>query len=430
MVQDEGILLNNHSLNLSINTASGQQLRSSAVGDVVVYNEKHPNIVLKGVIGCPTLEYNLLSVSKMVKNGHIVVFDEEGAYVVESKHMPSNLLTTAKKNAFIEGILKNELFEFQLPNQVQISANTTNMSKENFSRWHQRLGHLNYNDMKRLKQKCAGLKLVGIPDECETCIISKSKRKTYPSSENRAKRAGEIIHFDVGVINFVSVQGNKYYLLFVDDFSRYNTIYCIKRKSECESIIKGHLSLVANKFSKAPLIVRSDNAKEFFGGELNEYLFMSGIIHQSSCDYTHEQVGVVERMNATISNSGNCLLLESGFPKSFWDLAYETAAYTRNVCPTSANPGNVTPFELYHDKLPDISNLRVFGEKAFLHTPKELLTKLDPKAEEWHFVGYGQDVGSKGWKILDPKTNRIKIASDVTFLQNVCFPMFSEENKK
>jgi hypothetical protein len=154
----------------------------------------------------------------MVRNGHIVVFDEEGAYVVDllillillSKHMPSNFLTTAKKNAFIKGILKNEHFELQLPNQIQISANTTNMSKENFSRWLKRLGHLNYNDMKLLEQKCAGLKLVGIPDECETCIISKSKRKTYPSSENRAKRAGEIIHFDVRVINFVSVQGNKY----------------------------------------------------------------------------------------------------------------------------------------------------------------------------------------------------------------------------
>jgi hypothetical protein len=155
-----------------------------------------------------------------------------------------------------------------------------------------------------------------------------------------------------------------------------------KEKVNVNQLLKViHLSLVANKFSKAPLIVRSDNAKEFFTGELNEYLFMSGIIHQLSCDYTHEQVGVVERMNATISNSGNCLLLESGFPKSFWDLAYQTAAYTRNVCPTSAKSGNVTPFELYHDKLPDISNLRVFGEKAFLHTPKELRTKLYPKAE-------------------------------------------------
>ena len=273
MVQNGKILLNSKSSSLPINTASGEQLRSSAVGDVVVYNEEHPNVLLKDVIGCPKLGYNLLSVSKMVKNGHIVMFDDEGAYAVERKHMPSNLLKSTKNNAFISGMLKNELFEFHLPNQTQIAANTTNMSKGNFSRWHQRLGHLNYNDMKLLEQKCDGMTLIGSSDECETCIISKSKRKNYPSSANRAKRAGEIIHFDVGVINFVSVQGNKYYILFVDDFSRYNTLYCIKKKSDCESIIKGHVSLVANKFSKAPLIVRSDNAKEFFTNELNDYFF-------------------------------------------------------------------------------------------------------------------------------------------------------------
>jgi hypothetical protein len=429
MVQDINILSNKIDTKLPILTASDEQLTSSAVGDLYVNGAHHP-ILFKDVIGCPSLGFNLLSISKMVKNGHIAIFDDKGAYIIESKHVSPNLLNHAKSNAFIVGQLKNDLFEFDpLIEKKEAKVNTANGTVDNFQTWHKRLGHLNATDMKILENRCNGLNLKGELNDCETCIISKSKRKTYYPSNSRSKRPGEIIHFDVGIINTITPWGNEHYLLFVDDYSRYNTLYPIKKKSDCQELIKGHIKLLMNKFSIAPLIVRSDNAKEFFTNDLNEFLLQNGITHQSSCDYTHEQVGVVERMNSTISNSGNSLLTESGFPKYYWDLAYQTASYTRNVCPTTANPHNTTPYELYHGKKPDISNLRIFGEKAFLHIPKELRTKLDPKAEEWYFVGYGQDDGSKGWKLLDINSDRVKIASDVTFLKSACFPIFNENQK-
>jgi hypothetical protein len=221
------------------------------------------------------------------------------------------------------------------------------------------------------------------------------------------------VHFDIGVINEESFQGFKYYILFVDDYSRYSILYPLKRKSELEDYIKHHLLGILNKFSIFPSTIRSDNAAELFTVSLEEFLFHNGIKHQSSCSYTHEQVGVVERMNQTIANSARAMLEHSGFPAEYWDLGFQTAVYVRNLSPSEANNSYKTPFELWNSKTPDISHLKTFSEPAYVHITKGNRKKIDSKTELWHFVGYGEDLGSKGYKLLDLNSNRIHVASDV-----------------
>jgi hypothetical protein len=94
-------------------------------------------------------------------------------------------------------------------------------------------------------------------------------------------------------------------------------------------------------------------------------------------------------MNQTIRNSAVAMLKYSGFPNQYWDLAFQTAVYVKNISPTEANLQFKTPFELWNSRQPDISHLRIFGEPASVHVPKELRRKLDNKAVKWHFVGYG-----------------------------------------
>jgi hypothetical protein len=171
-------------------------------------------------------------------------------------------------------------------------------------------------------------------------------------------------------------------------------------------------------------IIYPDNAAELFNTSLEEFFFQNGIKHQSSCSYTHKQVEAVERMNQTIANSARAMLEHSGFPAEYRDLTFQTAVYVRSLCPSEANDSYKTPFELWNLRTPDISHLKTFGEPAYVHIPKENRKKLDSKSELTYFFEYGEDLGSEGYKLLDLNSNRIHVASDVTFLRNPKFPKY------
>jgi len=374
-------------------------------------SNKNNVIKFNDVVGCDHLNHNIISISKLVARGHVVLFDNSGGYVIEDTKVGQ--LDHLKSTAFLQatevnGLYNLNLYQSEVNYTRSLNANTSKMT------WHRRLGHLNFDSIDRMKKLVTGYQVIDENiEDCIPCIVSKSKRRSYKSSQSRATRPGEIVHFDIGVVNEPSFQNFKYYILFVDDFSRYSILYPLQRKGESEEYIKHHILGIFNKFSIYPRIIRSDNALEFSTNSLEEFLFSNGISHQTSCDYTHEQVGIVERMNQTIRNSAMAMLEYSGFPNQYWDLAYQTAVYVKNLSPTEANPQFKTPFELWNSRQPDISHLRIFGEPAFVHVPKEIPRKLDKKAEKWYFVGYGEDLGSKGYKVLDIETNRLHVSSDV-----------------
>ncbi|KXJ71076.1 hypothetical protein RP20_CCG021563 [Aedes albopictus] len=120
-------------------------------------------------------------------------------------------------------------------------------------------------------------------------------------------------------------------------------------------------------------------------------------------------------MNRTLVEKARSMLAYSGIDKKFWSQAVETAAYLSNRSPASAVERNKTPFELWSGNRPDISNLRVFGCVAHCHIPKEHRRKLDSKSWKGTFVGYAKN----GYRIFNPKSQKIVIVRDVVFDENV-----------
>ena len=93
--------------------------------------------------------------------------------------------------------------------------------------WHLRLGHLGGENLKKLvsKEMVNGLQIRGIfnqsNDICEGCMKGRQTREVFPSAEHRGRQLLELVHSDVcGPINPKSLGGNRYYLTFVDDYSR------------------------------------------------------------------------------------------------------------------------------------------------------------------------------------------------------------------
>jgi hypothetical protein len=420
MIKDIHLLSNVKPCNLGITTASNQLIPASGTGELNMSSE-NCMVKFKRVVACDQLNHNLISISQLAARGHVVIFDKSGGYVIEDSNI--KMLNDLKSRAFLQAKEENGLYNLRL-NQSKVNHTRSSTAATRMI-WHRRLGHLNFDSMNQMAKLVTGY-VVGddTEEDCVPCVVSKSKRRSYKRSSNRATRPGELVHFDIGVINDESFQGFKYYILFVDDFSRYSILYPLRKKSDAEEYIIAHLNGILNKFSVYPTTVRSDNALEFSTSSLETFLFKNGIVHQTSCSHTHEQVGVVERMNQTITNAARTMLEYSQFPIIYWDLAFQAAVYVRNLSPTEANQSFKTPFELWNSRIPDISHLKIFGEPAYVHIPKANRRKLDNKAEKWYFVGYGEDLGSKGYKLLDIETNRIHVSSDVTFLQNPVFPTF------
>jgi len=92
-----------------------------------------------------------------------------------------------------------------------------------------------------------------------------------------------------------SISGHRWFVTFIDGFSRYTWLYLLKHKSDVFVVFKDQCALIKNKFGNTIKILRSDNGTEYVNQEFEDFLSSNGIEHQTTCVNTPEQNGVAER---------------------------------------------------------------------------------------------------------------------------------------
>ena len=108
------------------------------------------------------------------------------------------------------------------------------------------------------------------------------------------------------------------------------------------------------------------------------------------------------------------MLHTAQLPNKYWAEAAFTACYLQNYSYTSAL-NYTTPFELWTGIKPNLCHLRNFGCKGFSHIPDEKRTKFAIKSTPCIFVGYGEPLGIKGYRLYNPATQQIFSSRDVIF---------------
>ncbi|GKB94960.1 retrovirus-related pol polyprotein from transposon TNT 1-94, partial [Tanacetum coccineum] len=186
------------------------------------------------------------------------------------------------------------------------------------------------------------------------CAMGKSKKKPHkPKSEDTNQEKLYLLHMDLcGPMRVASVNGKKYILVIVDDYSRFTWVKCL----------------------------RTDNGTEFVNQTLREYYEKVGISHETSVARSPQQNGVVERRNRTLIEAARTMLIYAKAPLFLWAEAVATACYTQNRSIVRLRHGK-TPYELLHDKLLDLSFFHVFGALCYPTNDSENLGKLQPKAD-------------------------------------------------
>ena len=244
------------------------------------------------------------------------------------------------------------------------------------SLWHQRFGHLNLSDLKKLASEnmVEGISIdaKALEEPCEGCALGKQARYPFPKkSESKTKELLELIHSDVcGPMNIASVGGSLYFVSFTDDYSGYTKVYMLRHKSEVFEKFSEYVALAENFTQKKVKRIRSDNGGEYTSEEFHDYCRKRGFIKEHTIPYTPQQNGVSERLNRTILENVRAMLHHAKLPLFLWAEAVNTIVYLRNRSPTSRFKGE-TPYERWHGVKPKVDHLRIFGSCVYVHIPDE-----------------------------------------------------------
>ena len=229
---------------------------------------------------------------------------------------------------------------------------------------------------------------------------------------SKSTHAFELVHSDVWGPFHTSIDGFKYFVTFIDDFSRVTWVYLLKTKHDVFVCFKDFHLLALNQFSAHVKILRSDNGTEYMSKDMSNYLHSNGILHQTSCVGTPQQNGISERKNRDLLEKTRAIMLQMNVPKAFWSYGALTAAYLINRLPSRVLDFK-SPLEVLQDKIPDISHLKVFGCTCFVHLLATHHDKLDPRAIKCVFLGYSTT--QKGYKCYDHVLQKLHVSRDVKF---------------
>lgn len=243
--------------------------------------------------------------------------------------------------------------------------------------------------------------------------MGKSHNLLFSSSQTQYLDPLQLVQTDIwGPSPMFSFNGFKYYISFVDMFTRYTWVYLIKSKSEVLQIFKNTVEL---QFGHKLKILQIDCGKEFIA--LTLFLESWGIKIRHSCPCTHQQNGVVERKHRHLVDTALSMLSYASMPLKFWDESILSAYHLINILPTPVLQGK-PPHEVLFKVKPSYSNLRVFGCSYYQHMRAYNCHKFEFRSTLSTFIGYSTKF--KGYKCLT-NTGKVIYTRHVLF-DELSFP--------
>ena len=376
----------------NIITASQEAVSIVGKGNVVLdilLDGAKEQIRLLDVYHCPQIGFNLLSVGQVERRGYTCTI-KHGKFVFI--HPEGEIALTGSRT-------DGGAYHLDTPNNPSSLRSVTLSSKKgntSWHQWHQRLAHLGIADVKRLAGMSIGINAASAnnlerresPNPiCEPCMIGRQHRTPSRIPHTRATQIGELIHSDVaGGGNIPStIGGARYVATIIDDFTNYTVIYLLAKKSDFRLVLKPYLRQMQTRGTPVQRL-RSDNGGEYAGHETIQLLEEFGVKFESTAPYNPSQNGVSERCFRTLFERTRSILAAANLPAKLWGEAISTVTYLKNRSPTKALP-NITPYEAWHHRKPDLSDLHIFGCIAYHHYEGDR-RKLDGKTLKCRFLGY------------------------------------------
>ncbi|PWA94304.1 retrotransposon protein [Artemisia annua] len=283
--------------------------------------------------------------------------------------------------------------------------------------WHARLGHVHFKRMQDMSKDGLIPAFDMDTEKCKTCMMNKITKKPFQSVKRETKVL-ELIHCDLCDLHATPSLGNKkYFVTFIDDASRFCYVYLLHTKDEALDKFKVFKTEVELQQSSLIKRFRTDR-----GGEYMDTLYFQsvGIIHETTAPYTPQQNGISERKNRVLKEMVNSMLSYSGLSQGFWGEAILTACYLLNWVPNKRN--NITPYEIWTKRKPNLNFLRVWGCRAVVRLPDPKQKIFGERGIECIFVGYAEHSKAYRFYVIEPNEsvsiNSIIESRDALFDEN------------
>ncbi|XP_070049192.1 uncharacterized protein [Nicotiana tomentosiformis] len=238
--------------------------------------------------------------------------------------------------------------------------------------WHKRLGHASLSQLNKLVSKNL---VIGLPNikfkedkVCEACARGKRVGSSFKCKKVvTTTRTMELVHMDLcGPMRTLSRGGKRYVMVLIDDYSRFTWTLYLTSKGEAFDMFTSFVRKTQKQLGNQLASIRYDHGTEFQNAKFAEFCDVHGIDPNFSGPITPQQNGVVEKKNRTLENMARTMLLSSKLPHNFWAEAIYIACYIINRCITRPLVEK-TPYELLKERKPNISHLKAFRCKCFVH---------------------------------------------------------------
>jgi hypothetical protein len=322
------------------------------------------DLFLKNVLHVPSSKKNLVSIHRFTRDNHVFIEYHPYFFLVKD---PST------KKVLLHGRCRGGLYPFPSLEHSSLKC-VLSVVKPSLSHWHERLGHPSMIivqkvlDKNKLACSCESSPLV----VCDACQCAKSHQLPFSSSNNVLIAPLELVFSNVWGPAPNSIGRNRYYMSFIDDYSKFTWAFLLKHKSEVFAKFHTFQQHVERTLNRKIILIQTDWGAGY--QKLNPFFARIGISHCVSCPHTHQQNGVVECKHRHIVDVGLSLLSHANMPLKFWDEAYLTVTFLIN-CTPSRVIGYQKPME------------RLFGQ-----TPPTILfsTHLDVCAGQISAIQYSE----------------------------------------
>ncbi|CAI5946627.1 unnamed protein product [Closterium sp. NIES-64] len=297
--------------------------------------------------------------------------------------------------------------------------------------WHHRLGH---PSLPRLRGMASRVLVSGLPrslpplpsgpgPSCVPCVEGRLRAAPHSSQFPPTEAPLQTLHMDVWGPARVRGQGHeRYFLLVVDDYSRYTTVFPLRSKRDVTEVlldwIRAARLQLRRSFGSDFHVPRlhSDRGGEFSSGLLRAYCRARGICQTFTLSDSPQQNGIAERRIGMVMDVARTSMMHAAAPHFLWPFAVRYVAHQINLHPRVSMP-ETSPTLLWTGKVGDASAFRVWGSRAFVRDLSA--DKLSPRAAPCVFLGFPLD--APRWQFYHPSSRRVLSSQDVTFEKSVPF---------
>ncbi|CAI7744072.1 unnamed protein product [Closterium sp. NIES-53] len=276
--------------------------------------------------------------------------------------------------------------------------------------WHHRLGH---PSLPRLRGMVSRALVSGLPRSlpplplgpaptCVPCVEGRQRAAPHSSSFPPTEAPLQTLHMDVWGPARVRGQGHeRYFLLIVDDYSRYTTVFPLRSKGEVPGVLIDWIR---------------DKSGEFSSDLLRAFCRLEGIRQTFTLPASPQQNGIAERRIGMVMDVARTSMIHAAAPHFLWPFAVQYAAHRINLQPRVSLP-ETTPTLRWTGKVGDASAFRVWGSWAFVRDTAA--DKLSSRAVPCVFLGFPPD--APRWPFYHPTLRRVLSSQDVMFDESVSY---------